>query len=164
MLVGVVAIDLDELLEDGGLASCTLDGEASAVVEVAKDVAVVLVVAVLRAKDGGADRAGKVLDVELLAKRRDVAAPERTAALCADEIQTAEVVGLAKRKETTCSGRVDHVIGGREELGSHDLLAVVAAEAVQVIDTAESSNKLTGHDFAARLARLVAASRGAGWR
>jgi hypothetical protein len=65
MLVDRVAVDLDELLEDGGPAAGTLNGEASRVVKVAVNRAVVLVVRVVRAEDGRADLAGKVLDVEL---------------------------------------------------------------------------------------------------
>ena len=67
MLVLVVPVDLDELLQDGGAAASAADGEARRVVEVAEDTPVVLIVRVLRPKDGGADGAGEVLHVELLA-------------------------------------------------------------------------------------------------
>ena len=65
VLVYRVAVDLDKLLEDGRPAAGTLDGEPGRVVKVAIDVAGVLVVRVLRAKDGRTDRAGEVLDMEL---------------------------------------------------------------------------------------------------
>lgn len=65
MLVHVVAVDLDKLFEDRGSTTGALDGEASRVVEVTVHRAVVLVVRVLWAKDGGTDGAGEVLDVKL---------------------------------------------------------------------------------------------------
>lgn len=164
MLVGVVAIDLDELLEDGGFAAGAFDGKACAVVEVTEDVSVVLVVAILRPKNGRADGASEVFNVELSAECCDVAASKSTAALCADEIESSEVVCLAKGEETPCAGRVDHVVGCGEKLGSDDLVTVVAPEAVEMVDAAKSSDKLTGHDFAAGLTRLIPSSGSAGPR
>jgi hypothetical protein len=65
MLVLAIPVDLDELLENGGSATGALDGESGRVVEVAVDRAAVLVVGILRAKNGRADGAGEVLDVKL---------------------------------------------------------------------------------------------------
>lgn len=55
MLIVVVSVDLHKLFEDGDLASGALDGEAGGVVKVAVHGALVFVVRVLRAKDGGTD-------------------------------------------------------------------------------------------------------------
>lgn len=65
VLVHVVAIDLYELLEYGGLAAGTFHGKAGRVVEVAVDSAGVFVVRVLGAKYGGTDGARKMFDVKL---------------------------------------------------------------------------------------------------
>ena len=65
-LVAHIAVDLDELLEDRGIAARTLCREAGGVVEMAVDVSVVFVVRVLWAEEGGADGAGEVFDVEFL--------------------------------------------------------------------------------------------------
>ena len=95
-LIAHVAVDLDKLLEDGARAAYALCREASRVVKVAVDVLVVLVVRVVWPKDGRADGAGKVLDVELLVAGGDVAAAQGLAALAADEVEPAEVVALAE--------------------------------------------------------------------
>ena len=65
-LVAHIAVDLDELLEDRGVAPDALGREASRVVIMAIDVVRVLVIGVGGAKEGAAEGAGEVLDVELL--------------------------------------------------------------------------------------------------
>jgi len=47
-----VAVNFNELLEDGAAAACTLGGEASGVVEMAEHVVFVLIVRVLGAEEG----------------------------------------------------------------------------------------------------------------
>lgn len=159
VFIGVVAVDFDKLLENGCFASGALDGKACAVVEVAKDATVVLVVAVLWAEYSRANRASEVLDVELATQGCDITATKRTIALCADEVETSKIVGFAKREEAACASRVDHVVGGGEELGSYDLVAVITAEAIEMVDAAERPNKLASHDLATSLTRLVASLR-----
>jgi len=61
-----VAIDLDKLLEDGTVASSTLGGEPSGVVEVAVNIILVFVVGILLAKYRGANRAREVFNMILL--------------------------------------------------------------------------------------------------
>jgi hypothetical protein len=72
VLVLAVTEDLDKLLKNGGLASVTALGELGRVVVVAVDLAVVLVVAILGTKDGGAEGAGEVVDVVLFVEGGDV--------------------------------------------------------------------------------------------
>lgn len=55
MLVLSIAVDLDELLEDGGLAAIAALSKLGRVVVVAVNAAFVFVVAVGRAEDCGAD-------------------------------------------------------------------------------------------------------------
>ena len=65
VLVLAVTEDLDELFEDGGLAAVAPLGELGRVMVVAVDAAIVFVVAVLGAEDGGAEGTGEVVDVVL---------------------------------------------------------------------------------------------------
>jgi len=62
-----VTSDLDELLEDCILASNTLDGIAGRIVKMTVHVVFVLIVAVIWAKYGRADRTPEVLNVVLSA-------------------------------------------------------------------------------------------------
>lgn len=64
MLIETVSVDLDELFQDGRATTGALDCEASGIVEMAVDLPLVLVVAVLRSEDRRAHRAGEVLDVK----------------------------------------------------------------------------------------------------
>lgn len=63
--VALVAVDLDELLEDSGIAADALDGESSRVVPVTKDSAVVLIVRILGTKESRTNRTSEMLDVVL---------------------------------------------------------------------------------------------------
>jgi len=72
VLVVSVSHNLDKLLEDGGSASGAPLGKLRRVVEMAKDLTFVLIVAILGAKLRRADRAGKVVDVVLALKSRNV--------------------------------------------------------------------------------------------
>lgn len=96
MLIRAIAEDLHKLLQNGRLAAVALLREAGGVVVVAVDAALVFVVAVLRAEDGGADAAREVLDVVLAVQGGDVGAPQRAAAGEAQQLEAAEVVGLAE--------------------------------------------------------------------
>ena len=62
-LVAHIAVDLDELLEDRGVAADAFRRETRAVVEVAVDVSRVLVVRVLRAKNSRANRTREMLNM-----------------------------------------------------------------------------------------------------
>lgn len=72
--VPLIAVYLDKLLENGRVASNTLDCKAGGIVPMAKDGAVVLIVRVLGAKEGGTDGACKVLDVVLFVWKKSARA------------------------------------------------------------------------------------------
>ncbi len=65
-LVLHIAIDLHELLEDRAITPNALRREPSGIVKVAVNVAVVLIIRVLRTEESGANRARKMLDMKLL--------------------------------------------------------------------------------------------------
>jgi hypothetical protein len=139
VLVLTVAEDLDKLFEDGGLTPTAALGELGGVVVVAVNVAIVLVIAILGAEHGRAQGAGKVVNVILTLEGRDVGSPQRAAALMAQQLEAAEVVGLAKR---ILSRAV--LVVGREELGSY-YLSTVLQSGQQRAHTATPSRKLTRH-------------------
>lgn len=72
VLVDPVAVDLDELLKDGGLASIAFLCEFRRVMVMTKDLSLMLIVTVLSSKHRGADRARKVIDVVFAVQRSDV--------------------------------------------------------------------------------------------
>lgn len=119
MLIYTIAVDLDELLEDGCLAAITSLRELCRVVIMAIYLAFVLVVAILSAKDSRTNRTGEVVDVVFAIEGCDVGSAEGATAFEADQIQAFEVVGLAK------GVLVGRVIGYREEFGSNDFPAVL---------------------------------------
>ena len=70
-LVAHVSVYLYELLQDCTVAASTLCCEAGGVVKMTVDIAIVLVIRVLRPEESRAERAGKVLYMKLLVCRRD---------------------------------------------------------------------------------------------
>jgi hypothetical protein len=65
MLILAVSKDFDKLFENGGLTTIAPLGELCGIVIVTVDLRVMFVITVLSAKNRGADRASKVLDVVL---------------------------------------------------------------------------------------------------
>ncbi|KAG9796378.1 hypothetical protein KCU88_g172, partial [Aureobasidium melanogenum] len=114
-------------MPDGGLTAVAALGKVRRVVVVTIDLSIVLVITVLRTKDGWTDRAGKMFNVVLAVERSDAS----------------EVVCLAERE---LAGPILCV--NRKELGCDDLAAVGALEAIQVKCTTERTYELTG-DFPA---------------
>lgn len=96
MLVLAVPKDLDKLLQNGCLAAITPLGKLGRIMVVAVYLAIVFVVAVRRAKDCWAHRAGKVVDMIFAVESGDVGSTKSLAALVAEETQTPEVISLAK--------------------------------------------------------------------
>lgn len=96
VLVLAISEDLDKLFQNRSPAAIASLGELGRVVIVAVNLAIVFVVAVLRAKNGWADRAGKVIDMILVIESCDVRAPQGAIALVADEVEPPEVVSLAE--------------------------------------------------------------------
>lgn len=86
MLVLIISIDFDKLLENGSLTPGASNGKAGRVVEMTKYPLIMFIVAVLWAEYCWTDRAGKVLDMKFLAQGGNVATPQSTTAICADEI------------------------------------------------------------------------------
>lgn len=81
MLVLTITKDLDKLLQNSGLTSIAALGELSGVVIMTIDPAIVLVIAVLRAKHSGTDGAGEVLNVILAVKCSNIGPTKCTATL-----------------------------------------------------------------------------------
>jgi hypothetical protein len=120
VLVLAVSEDFNKLLEDCRLAAIAALGKLGRVVVVAVHLAVVLVVAVLGAKDGRAEGAGEVVNMILSLQGGDVGPSQGAAALVAKEAETPEVIRLA---EGVLAFSV--LVVGREELGRDDLAAVL---------------------------------------
>ena len=64
--ITAIAVNLNELLENGRVAARTLGRESCRIVEVTIDVAIVLVIRVLWPKERRAHRTGEVVHMELL--------------------------------------------------------------------------------------------------
>ena len=119
MLVLSISEDFDKLFQDGGLAAITPLGEFCRVVIVAVDASFMLVVAVRGAKHGRTHGTGKVLNVVFPVERGNVGTTERLAALKAEQVKAAEVVGLAQR---VLAG---WLFGNGEEFRGNDFAAVL---------------------------------------
>lgn len=115
-LVPHVSVDLDELFQDRGAASGALGRKPRRIVVMAIDIPVVLVVRVMRPKQGRAYRASEVLHVILLVWKKsssvrgtttawtrsgptaggDITSPQGHTTFGTDEVQTSEVIPLAQ--------------------------------------------------------------------
>jgi len=119
MLVLPIPEDFDKLLEDGSPTAIAALGELCRVMIVAVDVAFVLVIAVLGAKDGRTYGAGKVFYMVFAIQGGDVRAPQGASAGVAQEIESTEIVGFAE------GVLIRRLVGDREELGSNNFAAVL---------------------------------------
>lgn len=120
MLVLTIAKDLDELLQDGGLAAIALLRKPGRIMVVTIHASFVFVIAILRAEDCWTDRASKVLNVVLALQCCDVGAAKRATTSEAKKIESLEVIGLAEWI------LVRRLIGHREEFGGYYLVAVLS--------------------------------------
>ena len=120
MLVLSVSEDLDELLQDGGMATVALLRKLGGVVIVAVDISFMLVVAVLGPKDRRAKRTCKMVDVVFSIKGGNIGASQCAAALVAEETETSKVISLTERILP-----FSILIIGWEKLGSHYLTTVL---------------------------------------
>ena len=75
MFIRIIPINLHELLQNSRFASRTLDRKPRTIVEMAKNIPIMFVVAILWPKDSRADRAGKMFHMKLSTQCRNVAAP-----------------------------------------------------------------------------------------
>jgi hypothetical protein len=96
MLVLTISKDLDELLQDGGLAAIASLCKLRRIVIMAINFSIVFVIAVLGTKDSGTDGASEMLDMIFAVQRRDVRTPKRTPTLETEQIQTSKVIRLAE--------------------------------------------------------------------
>lgn len=120
MLVLPIPEDLDKLLKNCRLTSVAFLSKLGGVVIMAVDLPIVLIVAVLSAKDGRAERARKMVDMVLPLKRCDVGSSQSPAALVAEEAKASKIVRLAQGILA-----LPIFILGRKEFGCHDLPAVL---------------------------------------
>lgn len=122
MLVLSITEDLDKLLKNCRLTSITFLCKLGGVVVVAINLSIVLVIAILGAKDGSTKRACEVVNVIFPFQGRNVGSPEGATTLIAEQAESSKVVGLAKGVLA-----VAIFIVGREELGRHNLTAILDA-------------------------------------
>lgn len=137
MLVLSIPKDLDELLENGCLASVTPLRKSCRVVIVTVYISLVLIVAILCTEHCWTDGARKVLNVILALEGCDVRTAKCTATGEAEEVQSSEVVGLAERILARW------LIGYWKEFGCYDLAAVIASEALKMVRVTECTHKLS---------------------
>ena len=76
--------------------------------------AFMLVVAILRAEDGGANGASEMLNVVFAIQCCDVGASQSTSAFVAKQVKTSKIVGFAKRILALSA-----LVVNREEFGGH---------------------------------------------
>ncbi len=120
VLVLAVPKDLDKLLEDSSVAAITSLSEMRRVVVVAVDLAIMLVVAVLRTENCRTDRAGEVFNVILSIDSRDVRPTQRATTLMAEKVKTPKVVSFTQGILVCAVFLVN-----REEFGSNRLATIL---------------------------------------
>ena len=96
VLVLTVPEDFYKLFQNRGLATVTSLRKSCRVVIVTVDIALVLVIAVLGAKNSRADGTGKVFDVVFPIESSNVRTAKCTATLVTEEIKSPEIVGLTQ--------------------------------------------------------------------
>ena len=142
MFVRVIPVDFYELFEDGCPTAGTFDCKPGRVMEMAVDLTGVLVIAILRSKDGWTNRASEMLDVKLHVQGGDIASSEGSATFGTDKTQALEVIGLT---EWILRFSIGRTAVDREEFASNHLATILTSEAVEMVDGAESSDELAGH-------------------
>lgn len=162
VLVLTITKDFDKLLENGRLTSIASLRKSGRIMVVAINVALVLVVAVLRSKDCWTYRACEVLNVVFSIQCGNVRATKCASTSMTEEIQSSEVICL------TQGVLVWGMFGDGEELGCHNLAAVLvqpvnyilwqyqallfaylACKAFQMIRVLQRSYKLSCQDVSA---------------
>ena len=152
--------------------------------EMAVDLALMLVVGVLCTKHRRTHRAGKMLDMIFTVQGRNIRASQGTTALVTEQIQTSEIVDLAKGVLPTAVFPVDGKEFGRDNLTtvlhsqpsqrqnrSHRLLpflfffvTYLTPKALQVKCCTQSSHELTDEGFTALLTHAWGTPRRLGVR
>ena len=98
------------------MTAMTALGELGGVVEMAVDLALMLVVGILRTKNGRTHGAGEMFDMVFTVQGRNIGATQGTTALVTEQIQTSEIVDLAKGVLPTAVFPVDGKELGRDNL------------------------------------------------
>ena len=113
--VSIVTIDLDELFKNSAVTTSTFGRESCGIMKVTINISFVFVIRILLAKKCWADRASEMLDMELFICTRmgsekretkftgihtacsNVASSQSLTALSTNQVQSAEIIALAKR-------------------------------------------------------------------
>ena len=96
MLILTISKNFHKLFENCGLTSIAALRELSGIVEMAKNLTIMLIVAVLCSKYRWAYGARKVIDVVFLIQCCDIRPSERPIAFMTDQVQPPEIVSLAQ--------------------------------------------------------------------
>ena len=94
MFVNTVSVNFYKLFQNSSLTTRTFDCKSSRVMVMAINLAVMFVIRILRTEYGRASRAGKVLNVILFIKSRNIGASKGTTALFTDKIQPSEIISF----------------------------------------------------------------------
>lgn len=130
VLILTIAEYFHELLENCGLASIAALSKLCRVMEMAINLAVMLVVAVLCPKYSGAHGARKVINMVLPIQSGDIRSSERAIAFMTYKIQPSEVISFAQGVLAVAIFIVDW-----EELGGYYLPAVLVIHTVSKRNT-----------------------------
>lgn len=126
VLILTIAEDFDKLFQDRSVTTMTALGELGGVMEMAVDLAFMLVIGVLCTKYSWTHGAGEMFDMVFTLQGRDIRAAQSTTTLVTEQIQTSKIVDLAKGILSTAIFPVD-----REKLGRDNLAAVLQPQPSQ---------------------------------
>lgn len=154
VLVLPIADDLDELFEDSRLAAIAFGSELRRIMVMAIDLAVMLVVGVLRPKDGWAYAASEVFNVVFALQRCYIRATQCTPAGMAEQVESSKIVGLAQgilplsvlvvyREELVGDNNSAVLLGLASAHATLGRKPYLASEAIQMECCSERSYELT---------------------
>ena len=121
VLVLPISKDLHKLLEDRGLTTVASLSKLSRVVIMAVDFIVMFIVAVLRPKDSGTNRACEMLNVIFSIQGRNIRTTKRSLTLVTQKVEATEVISLTQRILTASI-----ILVNGKEFRSHDLTTVLS--------------------------------------
>jgi len=106
-------------------------------------VAIMFIVGILRSEKGGTERTCEMFNMILLVASCYITTTQGHSTLCTYEVETTEIVSLAKRILPSIRAI------NREKLGSDDISTIHAFEAVEMEYGTQCSYKRTLHGFPA---------------
>jgi hypothetical protein len=109
-----------------------------------KDVSIVFVVGIVGSEQSWTQGTCEMFHMILLVAGRDITTPQCHTTFCTDKIEALEVISFTKR------GLLAVWAIYREELGGHDISTVQTGEAIQVIYSAQGTDKGALHRPSAR--------------